>query len=643
MASSRCSWAMGPSVRATLVVVSLGALTVLYHIASVGQTGPPDFFQVRKISGGEYLVSSPSCRIPDMPARHPSIKGLLKSVGPIVCSRRPPPSYVERLSTGAHVLRLEDKAAHCCYHNVTRPADLDIVKTPDELYNLSECKPIENGEARLLPEEEFLLVKCGKVMVNAHVVVAETEAVRRRVEAQQEQAAPGLSVLLLGIDSMSRLSLFRTMPHTVELLQRRGWVEYKGYNKVGDNTFPNLIALLTGLSYEKVKKVCCKTKETPMDDIPLIWKDFHQQGYITAYAEDEVFISTFNYQKGGFKHQPTDYYLRPFFLATNKKLKSKSTDQSATCAGSLSVSEHILRYAVDFATVFQNASYFALFWVNNFSHDNLNTPSAMDIKIMYLLQELTDSGVLNNTLVLFFSDHGMRFGKIRETVVGWFEDRLPFLYFWIPPWFRSNYPDAYKNIVTNSNRLTSPFDVHATLRDVLERAGRTDSEMSVKNASLECPTCNSLFREIPYDRKCKDAGIQPHWCACTEYRTVSTKDTTMQACAKYALSELQSMLDAANKERKVKLCADLKLKRVVEGKSNDLDIKAETDHVDYVVVFQTTPGDGLFEATVRHFHKDPASFSLTGQISRLNIYANQSRCISDAHLKLYCYCLDKKV
>lgn len=41
-----------------------------------------------------------------------------------------------------------------------------------------------------------------------------------------------LSVLMIGIDSISRLNLIRAMPNTAQYLYDTGWFELKGYNKV---------------------------------------------------------------------------------------------------------------------------------------------------------------------------------------------------------------------------------------------------------------------------------------------------------------------------------------------------------------------------------------------------------------------------
>jgi len=41
------------------------------------------------------------------------------------------------------------------------------------------------------------------------------------------------SVLMFGIDSLSRINLRRTMPKVYRFLTKAGWFELQGYNKVG--------------------------------------------------------------------------------------------------------------------------------------------------------------------------------------------------------------------------------------------------------------------------------------------------------------------------------------------------------------------------------------------------------------------------
>lgn len=516
-------------------------------------------------------------------------------------------------------------------------------------------------EVTLRPESEFILVRCNlqkngfkdkEVYRNVHSTVPVKPQVRTKLTVKQTQHENNsedkckLSILFIGLDSVSRLNLIRTMPKTVSHLHRTGWFELRGYNKVADNTFPNLMAILTGLNLDQIKKNCWPTKDSQLDDCPYIWYDFSNQGYVTAFGEDITKMSTFNYQKTGFTNPPTDYYLRPYVLAAESKLQLKTRDQLDICLGPTSTTEHLLRYATDFASTFRRALYFALLWINNLSHNNHNTPAAMDFRFLQFFNELSEIGTLNNTLVIFLSDHGMRFGKIRETLIGWLEERLPFIYIWIPQWFRQKYPEVAKNIVTNRDRLTSPYDLHITLKDILGRNQASDMAESIEsvknvssvNGSVGCPMCVSLFDEVTYNRSCDDAGISPHWCTCNQYQTLSTTGDTVQAAAKFVLSEIQARLQTSvTRIPKSKKCADLKLNRLVNVRGR---VHNDSKHRDYVVLIETLPGSALFEATVRRLTETDDAFQILGTVSRINAYWSQSTCVNDLILKKYCYCIN---
>ena len=60
----------------------------------------------------------------------------------------------------------------------------------------------------------------------------------------------------------------------------------------------------------------------------------------------------------------------------------------------------------------------------------------------------------------------------------------------------------------------------------------------------------------------------------------------------------------------------------------------------YLVMYETTPGDGVFETTLS-YERSKNKFQITGSISRLNKYGDQSSCVKDVKAKKYCYCLDK--
>jgi hypothetical protein len=217
---------------------------------------------------------------------------------------------------------------------------------------------------------------------------------------------------------------------------------------------------------------------------------------------------------------------------------------------------------------------------------------------------------------------------------------------WVPQWFSQKYPEVAKNIVTNRDRLTSPFDLHLTLKDILGRKQASDmadgiesaKNVSSINGSVGCPTCVSLFDEVTYNRSCDDAGITPHWCTCNQYQTLSTTSDTVQAAAKFVLSEIQAKLQTAvTRIQKSKKCAHLRLSRLVNVRGT---VHNDSEHRDYVLLIETLPGRALFEATVRRLTKTDNAFKILGTVSRINAYYSQSTCVNDLNLKMYCYCIN---
>lgn len=85
---------------------------------------------------------------------------------------------------------------------------------------------------------EFLLVRCksaGKAAyTNTHAIVRDRPDIRETLDQYEvESEKRPLSVLMLSIDSISRLNLLRAMPMTAQHVYDTGWFELQGYNKVG--------------------------------------------------------------------------------------------------------------------------------------------------------------------------------------------------------------------------------------------------------------------------------------------------------------------------------------------------------------------------------------------------------------------------
>ena len=126
-----------------------------------------------------------------------------------------------------------------------------------------------------------------------------------------------INVVILGIDSTSRAHAYRSIPQTMRLLKKNGFVDFKGFHSVGPSTMYNMIALLTGKTPEQLASTCQAGAESPYDNCSFIWKEFSDEYYITHFIEDGE--QSFNWgNHGGFMKKPVDFYAHPLFLAIEK-------------------------------------------------------------------------------------------------------------------------------------------------------------------------------------------------------------------------------------------------------------------------------------------------------------------------------------
>lgn len=486
----------------------------------------------------------------------------------------------------------------------------------------------------MILEKNTILVKCRNgdskrvIYENTHAFVTKKE-VKEKLLRSKNSSSPHLSLLFIGIDSISRLNSIRNLPKTRNLLQQNEWIELKGYNKIGDNTFPNIMAVFTGRNESFAFRNCLPEKVGGLDKCNLLWYDYRKAGFITTYVEDEVSMNTFNYYKKGFKNPPTDFYFRPYMIAS-EKLPVTSRFGMTYCTGPESSGERIFNVIKDFASTFKNYSNFGVFWMSTFSHNDINTVSGMDQKLVELFQNLTADNILDNTIIVFLSDHGTRFGNVRHTSTGWYEERLPFIFFSIPKWFQLKYPKEYENLKMNVNRLTSPHDLYMTLQDVLVRSGADYTMVQ----SEGCPKCRSLFSEIPEERSCEDAAIGLHYCTCTSFTSIDVTNDLVTEAAIFILKELEKIL--VKQKAFTKQCAKYKLDKIM---SSSVSKDVNRYKKEFVIVMLKTKPEAVFEATVSKTNGLFSNkFVLEGDISRLDFYSSHSKCVQDAYLKKYCFC-----
>ncbi|XP_001945027.2 uncharacterized protein LOC100165313 [Acyrthosiphon pisum] len=604
-----------------------------------------------------YVVWNDNCRIPNISAYDKTIKSFIKKINSPKCFSTLPLtsvildvnkwSYTFKINYGLHS-QISKSIVNCCYSSIVRN-ELKFKNNPkdDDRYKVEpKCNPINDSE--IIPKSvEYMMITCelrpngdklkSKVYKDIHAMVIDKG--QRRFRNADIPDKP--SVLIISIDSLSRLNLIRSMPITYRLLETHGFVSLEGYTKVADNTFPNVVPILTGMFVNQMTKRCWKSPNDEMDECPFLWKDFKERGYVTAYVEDEPSMGTYNFGKYGFRNAPTDYYSRPYMLAAERYLPVVKFDGMNFCLGPRSAPDRVYSYVEDFVRLHKRHGYFAVFWLNTFSHNDVNAPSAMDQRTAGALSKLLNGRLLDNAVTVVLSDHGLRFGAIRQTRVGWLEDRMPAFYARLPPGYVATRPDHFVALAANKHRLTSPFDLHLTLKQLLFQQHADDGNNSSLQATVAdgCPTCRSLFHLADANRSCEQAGIAPHWCTCDEYEELDRRSRTAMDGGEYVVRQLNALLTKYQTAvQQGYACSYLSLRKTVSARTR---VNRVNGRREYLLVVETLPGRSMFEVTVGQEDSGSGAFGMLGDISRINMYGFQSFCTDDWRLKKHCYCVKK--
>ncbi|XP_022821002.1 uncharacterized protein LOC111352639 [Spodoptera litura] len=447
------------------------------------------------------------------------------------------------------------------------------------------------------------------------------------------------NIIMLGMGSMSRQNFYRTMPKTLGILKKRDAIELKGYNTVAGDTFENMMPVLVGMNNTEIQTTCWKDPWSSLDNCPYIWERFKDVGYYTALVEDTSKLGMFNQWKRGFQGSPTDYYLHPFIHETetlNKKNSikykkyAKVNEILSPCMGDKYYYEFLINYIRRLTTTLGKSKLFGLFWETTMSHDNLNDPALMDKAYGQLINKMESTGYLNETILIFLSDHGMDTGNIVLTKQGQIEQRLPFVFILMPPSFRTQYKLAYHNLNVNKERLTTPFDLHETLVDLIDMSAITKTEILKRNSGFYTHNRGiSLFLPIPKNRTCDMAGIRALWCACYNDVNVEPNSPILMDAVSYFTNKTNEMLKSYPQ------CLKLIVDDIIIAKEMIPIYTRYNEWRDFNMVVRMAPGGGMFETIMRFYNN---SWTIVDRVKRLNFPDFGTMCIEDATIKLFCFC-----
>jgi hypothetical protein len=337
---------------------------------------------------------------------------------------------------------------YCEYATIIRETSID------DSYSLNEYKIINQSPTKI--EDEYIKVRCfhqNEINHTSHLQVAyeyvHFQIKPLKVDQTEKPTSKKFNVMILVLDSVSLLSMKRALPNTLKYLKSlSNFYLFEKHHVIGENTFQNLVPMLTGLDSELLLNETIQLSNdghkneskitAPFDSFPFIWKNYSQANY-TTYFSEEWRNSTFYADKFGFKDQPTNFYLRPYWLAlydSHSYPATKFNSNPKPCY----YNKLLHHLSFEWLKAFENAysfvadvPRFGIIKLNEMSHDIMERIFWIDQDLLQLLYDLFNiEGFTENTLFILMGDHGHRFHEIRKTPIGKLEEKLPMFSMVVP-------------------------------------------------------------------------------------------------------------------------------------------------------------------------------------------------------------------
>uniref|UniRef100_A0A914PM47 Uncharacterized protein n=1 Tax=Panagrolaimus davidi TaxID=227884 RepID=A0A914PM47_9BILA len=361
----------------------------------------------------------------------------------------------------------------------------------------------------------------------------------------------------------------------------------------------------------------CKTPLNESDQF--IAFRFQDDGYITMMSEDRYTL--FHYPNcHGFNKTIVDHYTRPFqLLFEDPPYKSENMDEIVHKNSCRESYYDLMEYLKDFIKAYPDKLKFSISW----AHNRQNALSSSDDYFYHFFKNSIKD--FENSFLFIMGDHGLRYGKMRETSIGEAEDNNPALFLSVPKPLRNDLI-FMQQLKTNSKELITHYDIYATL-------------VEITNFFIPKPIIHgsSLFHSLPTPRTCDSLRIPFEYCICRSKKTLVKNDNEIGIKAAKMMVEKMNF-ELANSQKVAKICSQLSL--IENGEIIVEDYGGEQSERVYKITFSTTPGNGKFWGIVTYDPSNQKIQILSQKFTRLNKYEFQARCAKNvkSDLASYCYC-----
>ena len=391
----------------------------------------------------------------------------------------------------------------------------------DMLNNIKVIKKEEEKEHEVILH--FDENDLGHISINVHrneTLVKERELIRKTKNKKFLYE----NILFIYIDAFSRNHFRRKMKEIAKFIEQYLYDSSKENNKerVSFQFFKyHSFSYWTHISVAPMFYGATMTDRNGTN----IVKYFKENGYITGMTEDYCSKELFDVEKNDFNQYRNwvdwDHENIAMFCDTNyhDRFFPYPEWKGAYCSLRRCLyGRETFEYAIEYAEKFWEAylnepKFFRLAFID--AHEgSMEVIKYLDSPLMNMIQSFDKKGWLENTAIIFASDHGDNMFGIQRFISPDFhvEKFLGSLFIVLPNTKDKEMQKQFKNLEINSQRFVSPFDIHDTLMYLLHYY---DNEKALRYSE----TGQTLFEEINgKERVCsryKDFNVGK--CICHNY------------------------------------------------------------------------------------------------------------------------------
>jgi hypothetical protein len=408
------------------------------------------------------------------------------------------------------------------------------LKTSKNLKVSSRNQPVilDLNEEGVTPHEVFR-VTCGKEFYepNSKIVFyprRKPEVVERsrKILKEKKPEQEPLNVVIMFLDAVSRKHFQRKFPQTVAVMESlykdykttkdpksTGIFQFFRYHALDFSTDDNTKALYLGRTVKGTEPELVHERFANASVAPPIWFNYRDNGYVTVRIDNfcEDWPQKYNKFLADADQDVITPFCLPEYLGSAHDILYGPYGLTHRCLSGKNVHTYSFDYIDKFWNTYSDVPKFltsAFIEGHEITGDIIED---VDADMAKFITRFKKEGHLDNTILLIMSDHGLHSGLPPIfTESGRIEHFNPLQFWFIPNHILNKYESSgmRENLVTNSQRLVTAFDIHETLKHILDLTHEPPPAKPLQYGE-------SLFTDrISPMRTCSSVKVPMQWCKC---------------------------------------------------------------------------------------------------------------------------------